>query len=90
MKELDFSKISNFNFKVYEIVLIILFILYLFSGININYIFSEYINNLIMYVSLVIIVVILIKLVHPLVVIIFIFVVLKIIMSSYKINPINN
>jgi len=90
MKELDFSKISKFNFKLYEIVLIILFVLYLFSGFNINYIFSEYINNLMMYISLIVIIVILLKLLHPFVVLIFIFVVIKIIMDAYKINPLNN
>jgi hypothetical protein len=43
-----------------------------------------------MYISLFIVIVIFVKLLNPLVVIIFIFVIIKIIMDSYKVNPLNN
>tara|TARA_B100000424_G_scaffold162647_1_gene124613 strand:+ start:13 stop:462 length:450 start_codon:yes stop_codon:yes gene_type:complete len=46
------KSLKNFNLKPYELILVVLLVLYLVSGVSTPYELSPYINNIFMYLSL--------------------------------------
>lgn len=65
---------NNFvNFKPYEVVLVVLLVLYLISGISTPYSVSPYVNNYFMYLSLVALSFLLYLYGNPLVALVFLF-----------------
>ena len=78
------------SLKISEIFFIVIAILYLFSGTSINYMVTQYVNNIMMYVTLIIIAILLHNFSNPVVVFIFTLVIIKIVIDSNKINPVNN
>lgn len=78
------------SLKIAEIFFIVIALLYLLSGTSINYMITPYVNNVMMYVTLIIIAILLYNFSNPVVVFIFALVIIKIIIDSNKINPVNN
>lgn len=78
------------SLKIAEIFFIVIALLYLLSGTSINYMVTPYVNNVMMYVTLIIIAILLYNFSNPVVVFIFVLVIIKIIIDSNKINPVNN